>query len=304
MDALDVSVLEQLIAGAAEPLVVARIDLPDWPVTLCNPAFDEFAGRDDTRGEPFADVIEALIGRELALEVSEAVRQAQETALPVEAGGREWLLGLRPLQAAGGPDADAGVDNGPRYVAAYWRTPAGNHLPQRDREAQHALLKAKRRIRDLSRNDSVTGLLNRRAFEDVLAHDWAVARREQTSLALVAFQLQDFDDYIAVFGRHAADSCLRRVAQAIRRRLRRASDVAARVDATDGDRLVVLAHASDADKVRQFAEAIAAGVRELGLHHPRASREKYVTVSHVLALSDDEAGRTSAQAFLEHVLKS
>ena len=81
-------------------------------------------------------------------------------------------------------------------------------------DMHHALLKAKRRIRDLSRDDPVTGLLNDRAFRDVLEHDWAVAAREKSTLALVLFTLDDFDAYIDVFGKHASDSCLRRVGQA------------------------------------------------------------------------------------------
>ena len=79
-----------------------------------------------------------------------------------------------------------------------------------DTEMQQALLKAKRRIRDLTRDDPVTGLLNARTFREVLAHDWAVAAREKASLALVAFTLDDFDAYVEVFGRHAASAGLRR----------------------------------------------------------------------------------------------
>ena len=139
---------------------------------------------------------------------------------------------------------------------------------------QQALLKAKRRIRDLSRDDPVTGLLNERSFREVLAHDWAVAAREHASLALVAFELDDFPAYLEVFGRHAADSCQRRVAQAIRRCLRRASDVAARVNSTGTDCLVVLSHSSDESAVNEFAAKISAAVRELGLHHPRSRKSR------------------------------
>jgi PleD family two-component response regulator len=101
----------------------------------------------------------------------------------------------------------------------------------------YALLKAKRRIRDLSRDDPGTGLLNGGAFGDLFAHDWPVAEREQGKLSLVTFTLDDFSSYLAVFSRHAADSCLRRVGQAIRRCLHRASYVNV---LPDGQRFVVL----------------------------------------------------------------
>ena len=60
--------------------------------------------------------------------------------------------------------------------------------------------------RDLSRDDPVTGPLNGRTFREVLDHDWAVAAREKSQLSIVAFTLDDFDAYVEVFGRHAADS--------------------------------------------------------------------------------------------------
>ena len=161
------------------------------------------------------------------------------------------------------------------------------------------MLKAKRRIRDLTRDDPVTGLLNDRSFREVLDHDWAVAAREKSMLALVVFVLDDFGAYFDVFGRHASDSCLRRVGQAIRRCLRRASDVVARLE---GDKLVVLSHASNEQSVREFAERISSAVRELGLHHPRSGAGRFVTVSFQVALADAGEDARGAMQFLEKLL--
>jgi diguanylate cyclase (GGDEF)-like protein len=287
-------ILEQLVAGSAEPVLVARIDRPDWPVVLLNPAFESIASSDSAGGRPFADVVEELIGRELAMEVSESVRVAQEITIPVELRGREYLLALKPLTLDN--------DSGTRYVATYWRGMAGTSVSAADHEAQQALFKAKRRIRNLSRDDQVTGLLNSKAFKDVLEHDWAVASREKSRLALVSFSLQDFDQYLAVFGQHASDSCQRRVAQAIRRCLRRASDVAARVNGPNGERLVVLSHASAEEGVTEFAGRIAAAVRELRLHHPRSSVEKFVTVDFNVAVRQAGEDNSTATDFLNEIL--
>ena len=292
MKPLQREILAQLIAGSAEPILVARIDRPDWPVVHCNNAFASIAGNDDSLGRPFADVIEDLVGRDLALEVSESARAGEETTIPIESGGRDFLLALKPLTLASNTDE--------RYCAAYWRGPSTGGSTAVSGEAQQALLKAKRRIRDLTRDDPVTGLLNSQAFDDVLAHDWAVASREKSRLALVAFDLQDFDQYRAVFGKHASDSCLRRVAQAIRRCLRRASDVAARHE----DQLIVLSHASDEEGVHEFAERISTAVRELRLHHPRSSAAKFVTVVYTVAVHEADQDGSSAADFLASVLNS
>ena len=286
MSSINREILEQVLAGTAEPLLVVRTDQPDWPVALANPAFGAIASG-DILGQPFADVIENLAGRELALEVSESVRSQQETSFPVESNGREYLLIVKPVLI--------GDEESAHCFAAYWRS-SNSAASGGSGEMHHALLKAKRRIRDLSRDDPVTGLLNDRAFREVFEHDWAVAARERGSLSVVKFQLDDFDAYVQVFGRHAADSCLRRVGQAIRRSLRRASDVVSR---PHGACFIALSHASEEEGVREFAAQISTAVRELGLHHPRSSASKFVTVSFDVAVAEAAKEPRSAGEFLD-----
>jgi diguanylate cyclase (GGDEF)-like protein len=115
----------------------------------------------------------------------------------------------------------------------------------------------------------------------------------------VTFTLEEFDAYVEVFGRHAADSCLRQVGRAIRRCLRRASDVVAR---PDGQRFVVLSHATDEDGTREFARKISSSVRELGLHHPRARSSKFVTVSFDVSVANVSLEQRQAKAFLTELL--
>jgi diguanylate cyclase (GGDEF)-like protein len=282
-------ILEQVIASSIEPLLIVSLEHTDWPVVLANPAFESIGG-DGALQQPFADVIEALVGREIALEISNSLRSQQESSFAVEIGSREFLLGLKPLLL---PNEDSA-----RFCVVYWRDGSG-HAMAGGSDSQHALLKAKRRIRDLTREDPVTGLLNGRAFREVLEHDWAVASREKSKLALVLFTLDDFDAYIEVFGKHASDSCLRRVGRAIRRCLRRASDVTARLD---GAQLIVLSHASDEDGVRNFAASISTAVRELGLYHPRSGGGRFVTVSHRVAVATAGQEPSSAAEFLDALL--
>jgi diguanylate cyclase (GGDEF)-like protein len=288
---IEATVLQQVIDASAEPVMIVRLDRTDWPVELANAAFTSVTA-EDVVARPFAEVIEPIVGRDTALEMSESLRAGEETGFSVEVGATEYLVALKPI---GQPNED-----GPRYSALFWRLSAGGRALTGD-TSQQALLRAKRRIRDLTRDDPVTGLLNERAFRDVLKHDWAVASREHSTLALVVFTLDDFDAYVDVFGQHASDTCLRRVGQAIRRCLRRASDVVARF----GDaRLVVLSHASDEVAVREFAERISSSVRDLGLHHPRSKSERFVTVSYEVVSETVEPGSRSADAFLDALLKS
>lgn len=292
MSGPDGDVLEQLLQGSAEPVFVAQTSHPDWPVVFANSAFESIVDYMPIVDRPMADIVEHLLGRDRAIEISETVRGGQETTLAVEIGNREYLLVLKPLHS---PAAEG------RFYAAYWRGASGGTLAV-DTEIQQALLKAKRRIRDLTRDDPVTGLLNATTFREVLEHDWAVAGRERSSLALVTFELDDFPAYIQVFGKHASDSCLRRVAQALRRCLRRASDVAARIETVDGDYLVVLSHSSSEEGIGEFAATISAAVRDLGLHHPRSRQAKFVTVSYKTTVRTAGQDGTTADDFLADVI--
>ena len=96
MKSINRKIFEQVIDASIEPIVIVAVDHPDWPVVLANPAFDAIGGGDALK-KPFADVIEQMLGRELALEISEAVRSEQATSFPVELGGRDYLFALKPL---------------------------------------------------------------------------------------------------------------------------------------------------------------------------------------------------------------
>lgn len=293
MKPLQRELLAKLIEASAEPLLTASTERRDWPVVLCNPAFERLHGDKPVLERPLADVVESLLGRDLALEVSETIRSRQETSIPVLLHKREYLLVVRPISA----------DASSQYYALYWQSGHGSDPAGANEDIHHALLRAKRRIRDLSRDDPVTGLLNEAAFREVLEHDWAVAAREKSSLALIAFTLDHFDAYLEVFGRHATDSCLRRVAQTIRRCMRRASDVAARIATEDGDVLVVLSHSSDEGGVVEFAERLGGAVRELGLHHPRSKAARFVTVSHQARVLKVDQSKERPSDFLDSVVR-
>ena len=54
---IDPEILEQVVKASAEPLVIVRMDHPDWPVVLSNSAFDAIGG-EESCDKPFADVVE------------------------------------------------------------------------------------------------------------------------------------------------------------------------------------------------------------------------------------------------------
>ncbi len=278
MTSLSHDILLDALAVSGEPTLLVQVDVPDWPVVFSNLAF-ESAGRHCEPNEPLGELLDQLFGRELAADVSDAIRTRADSAFPVELGGRDLMLTLRML-------GDGTV------CAMYFR-----NVSRRTRADRDALLTAKRRILDLSREDSVTGLFNARAFRDIFLHDWAVASREKSTLSLIVIQVDDYETYLKTFGRHAGDTCLKRVGQVLRRALRRASDVIAH----NGDGMfLILSHASEEPGISDFAGRLTDDVRGLSIHNPKSSVGKFVTASrNVHIVTPAEAG--DGRDYLESV---
>lgn len=132
-----------------------------------------------------------------------------------------------------------------------------------------------RSLRD-DRADAATGIPGRNAMQEVLMRDWSVARREQKRLSVIVFRIDALESYHQLFGRHATEACLRKVAHSIANSLQRAADYCARVG---HDRFAVIIGGAEEDRVIAFAERIAQRVRDLAIHHPRSQLARYVTVS-------------------------
>jgi diguanylate cyclase (GGDEF)-like protein len=151
-----------------------------------------------------------------------------------------------------------------------------------------------RGMRD-DRTDAVTGIPGRNALLEVLLRDWSAARREQRRISVIVFRIDALESYHSLFGRHATEACLRKVAHAIANSLQRACDYCARVG---HDRFAVLIGGAEEERVAAFAERIAQRVRDLAIHHPRSQLARYVTVSWSLA-SEVPAKGADEPALLE-----
>ena len=141
---------------------------------------------------------------------------------------------------------------------------------------QRELDRARESNAKIDRRDADTGLLCYRSFLELCERDFALCSRQGRELAVLVFTVREFDVYRDTYGDKAAQSCLRMVGGRIAGGLRRAGDLCARFDEAS---FVALITGHALEQAEQFAEHIAAQVRGLALHHPRASGERYVTCS-------------------------
>lgn len=162
-------------------------------------------------------------------------------------------------------------------------------LQSRYMQSELALRAAHDELEKLSLTDGLTGIANRRCFDQTLQLEWQRAARNHQPLALLIIDIDFFKSLNDTFGHPYGDACLVRIAAALHSALPRASDLAARfggeefaaiLPATDGAGALAVAH--------KMQEAIAAAAI---VHAP--SRGGLVTASIGLAMGGE--GQTPEQ---------
>lgn len=131
-------------------------------------------------------------------------------------------------------------------------------------------------LEQMSLVDSLTGLANRRQFDQVYAREWARCQRESKPLALIFLDVDHFKDYNDYFGHQRGDDCLRKLSQVFADAARRPADLAARYG---GEEFVILLPETSTVAARQIAEALAQRVQGMGIPHPASQCAGEVTVS-------------------------
>jgi diguanylate cyclase (GGDEF)-like protein len=258
--------LRQALDALPAPALIVDAENRDRLILYANNAVASLAGMAPTE----------LIGRSF---------QAVAAGAPADDGEGPWRLRCRsgdvlelqaaPLYQRPGRPGCWLLTSTPAAVAVQPATDAQPAAAAEAAPASRAGDAWPRTVRD-DRYDPATGLPGRAAFIDVLARDFALARREQRRLTVAVFRVDAFEAYEALFGRHAADACLRKVSRAIASLLRRAGDYPARAG---HDRFAVLMTGGDDASNREHAGRIAQRVRDLAIHHPRSLPARYVTVS-------------------------
>jgi diguanylate cyclase (GGDEF)-like protein/PAS domain S-box-containing protein len=145
----------------------------------------------------------------------------------------------------------------------------------RTKEAEEILKTANRALEKAAFTDGLTGLFNRRAFDERIAQEFARARRSEEPLSLLMVDIDHFKLFNDHYGHQVGDECLRQVAQRLKSVAKRSTDCAARYG---GEEMALILPNTDLNGALEVAEQYQKGVR--GLHIPHvASPKTIVSVS-------------------------
>jgi len=156
-------------------------------------------------------------------------------------------------------------------------------------KTQLALKQQNDLLRTIALIDGLTGVANRRKFDNDLEIQWRHCQREQLPLSLIMLDVDYFKHYNDHYGHLAGDTCLRAVANALMQSLNRPNDLAARYG---GEEFAVILPNTDAAGALHIATQIIVAVRELGIEHVTSDAAPTVTVSAGIATLVPVAGLT------------
>ncbi|TGE33751.1 diguanylate cyclase [Desulfosporosinus sp. Sb-LF] len=158
------------------------------------------------------------------------------------------------------------------FLGLYTFRPLANTLL----EERAQLERANQELSYLSSIDGLTGIANRRYFDQFLAQLWSLAARNSEPIALIMCDIDFFKAYNDTYGHLQGDECLKKVAAAIKRSLQRQVDLAARYG---GEEFVVVLPNTDVKGALIVAESLRANVESLEIPHHSSSVTQKVTIS-------------------------
>ncbi len=132
---------------------------------------------------------------------------------------------------------------------------------------KHQLEEQNRALERMSVQDGLTGVANRRHFDDKLERAWRRSLRDGTPVSLVMIDVDHFKLYNDLFGHPGGDDGLRAVAKALAGVIHRPDDVLARYG---GEEFSAILPATDSAGATQVAEAMRLAVSSLGIPHPKS----------------------------------
>jgi len=147
---------------------------------------------------------------------------------------------------------------------------------------------AKQVLSESANRDSLTGIHNRRMFDEHMQRLWQQAMRERVPLALLLVDLDHFKSFNDRRGHQAGDACLANVASVLPVAARRPFDLAARYG---GEEFAVLLYDARRDRVEEICRQLHASLQKAALEHPTSPVSQYVTFSIGAACVEPNLGR-------------
>lgn len=187
------------------------------------------------------------------------------------------------LVVMGPNDDDIEVSSLAAGADAYLRKPLNSQLCRVRLTQLLSMRKEIRRLESLSIMDGLTGIANRRYFDDFLLAEWLRAKREGGNIGLIMLDIDHFKAFNDHYGHLQGDRCLVKVAEFLREQARRPRDLVARFG---GEEFAVVLPTIQLEGMKVVAERIQAAITSLAISHDASETSSILTASMGLAWAE------------------
>ncbi len=219
-------------------------------------------------------------------------RTVEDWAMRMHENDRAWVVDFCVAQSISGVDHEADYRaltiNGEyiwiRDVVHVVRKPDGEvdslvgfmfDISERKRQEQE-LETLKKQLEEYSYQDGLTGIANRRFFEDCYQREWLNAQREQKPLTLMLLDIDYFKQYNDYNGHILGDACLKQIAQLLKKNVSRPRDLVARFG---GEEFILVLPDTSQDAAIEIVERILQSIRTADICHSSSPLDQRLSVS-------------------------
>lgn len=154
----------------------------------------------------------------------------------------------------------------------------------------------KKQLEYAANTDFLTGIANRRYFDEAIEYELRRKSRINTHLTLIMCDVDFFKQYNDLYDHIAGDLCLKHIAKALERVFNRAGDLVARYG---GEEFVIILPNTDSDTGAKLASTLCEEIKQLKIPHEKSSIDDYVTLSVGVATLADNEITPSATDFIK-----
>ncbi len=158
-------------------------------------------------------------------------------------------------------------------------------------QLQHRLEESNKQLQHLSSVDGLTGLYNRRHFDDIFVAEWKSAVRRKKPMSIIISDIDNFKAYNDSYGHIAGDICLQQVAKGLLSALRRPIDMVCRYG---GEEFTVILPDTDSIGAELVANRMREEIKRLQIPHASSSTGGFVTISSGISTMIPEHGQSAS----------
>jgi len=272
---------DQLVVG--EAIRRALLDQPEAEFHYCSNPLEALAIAKNVRPTVILQdlVMPAMSGLELVRQyradpetknipviVLSTKEEATVKSEAFRAGANDYLVKL--------PDRIELIARIRYHSAAYMSQIQRDEAYRALRKSQQDLMEINLELQRLTNVDGLTGLSNRRYFNEYIEIEWREAIRTGEPISLLMVDIDHFKQYNDTYGHLAGDEVLKTVAQTVMRSFRGPKDLAARFG---GEEFVVIIPQTKTADLRKLADKVVSAVEALNLPHSASTARGKVTIS-------------------------